>query len=290
MRRLPLLTRASIGRVIDGLRRVLPSVQLRFALATLAGAALLLPLGATPASAVDAVRLQAPVMAGSQIRNSDGSFCTAGPVLDYHSVASYVLPAQRATRYVLTAKHCNPLHAAVLLGSGVAGRVDWVSDQHDVELITVAPLAQRRQICSYTSYGPYCHVIVAYEPRAVGSVLAPAPYSRDYRPMVTPVRGVGSPTPREQFCTSGRTTGIICGFVPGQLPRTWFVSDPILHTGDIAGPNIFDGDSGGPVMSVDGKIYGTIVGYGRYAGVDKMTYLPFAVIQQQLPSYGLAPA
>ncbi|NRD08945.1 trypsin-like serine protease [Rathayibacter agropyri] len=201
---------------------------------------------------------------------------------------SLVAPVARATRYVVLAGHCAGLGDEITVGGQVVGTVTWKSTNHDVEIVKIPPSMISRPICSGASQLHHC-TISNPTPKAVGRIiLGSGPL-----PEAVPVRGIGVPALGERFCTSGAVSFVICSFeLEEEIPPpfgTWRPDEMAARTHN--GYNTVDGDSGGPVASMGGRLYGIILvgGRDRIAGI--MGYLPMDVIFQDLGyEYGLAPA
>ncbi|CAQ01378.1 trypsin-like peptidase domain-containing protein [Clavibacter sepedonicus] len=253
----------------------------------LAAAALVLTTGAAPASAVSPLRLATPVMAGSQIRNASGYKCTAGAVLKYDRWTTYFNSWEGATRYVVTAAHCGDLNENVTLGSSVPGKVIWRDELHDLELIVVSPSTERAAVCSHTSAGEYCRIVLTYHPQAVGRII-----TRDdntWREQRTPLVATGEPDDRV-FCVSAIRAGVACGLVRTTTPAAIAAVHPGIRAAEDRSLDVQPGDSGGPVMSRSGTLYGFVSGGGIYGGVRKIDYMPWSVFAHLQPNYVLAPA
>jgi hypothetical protein len=275
--------------------RTSPPVRrgLRLALAATAAVALG-AVGALPApdaaSAVvhmDVMRLEYPVKAGSLITGEDRSRCTAGPVLYFSSIYYNLRPQNLATRYVLTAKHCFPLHSTVSLPGGVRGAVTWQSSEDDVEIIRIDPHSYTHQMCDDTSFhGLTCHPVTAWEPRAAGRII-----HVDQRTGIRTrlqVAGPGAPAVAStRLCLSGITTDVTCGWEPTRL-------SPDQHAGSLHMSGARSrwssepGDSGAPVYTPDGHVHGVLRGSGAVPGGSVMGYTPIDAILAQLPGYHLA--
>lgn len=252
-----------------------------------AAASLLL---ASPAHAVDPQRETLPVVAGTVLQMPNRTDCTAGLVLQCNRSTSFfnlLTASRRATRYVLTAAHCAPMGASVSVGGIPIGTVTWKSTISDLELITVAPRNSRYQHCTIGSHRePVCHIYVDSEPRALGRVILASLRTRTITGV--PVTGVGgTPPDDEEFCTSGKVTGLSCGwsnspFPPGITPRTGEKAATSINT------VLVGGDSGSPVSSADGHVYGLVSrGFGT---VTTMLYVSTDQFFREQSSYAPAPA
>jgi hypothetical protein len=231
------------------------------------------------------LRQQTPVVAGSQL-TFPGGRCTAGAVLYRTNLVGRITQFQRATRYVVTAKHCGGVGTQVFVGGDLLGAVTFVADDLDYSVITVPPSSTSARRCSVLGSTPACFDVVTYHPRAFGRVLVGGHGLAFAAPVSVP--GYREPAGREDFCTSGAITGWLCGFRAASFP-------PDGHPGaDRAaanyGGNIARGDSGGPVLDREGRLLGITQGFGRpgtaYANV--MLYVSMTSILRQLASYALA--
>ncbi|MHC2186204.1 hypothetical protein ACVLV4_001857 [Rathayibacter agropyri] len=238
-----------------------------------------------PAATAQSLRDQIPVVAGTALGLQGAHRCTAGPVLRSRSWISRTTPVRRATRYVVLAKHCANLGDELTVDGTVVGTVSWVSPNYDLELVNIPPSVVQRPVCSGASQLHHCTVPDA-TPRAVGRIILNNGLSQE----AVPVRGFGIPTTGERLCTSGSVTFVNCAFGPVAVPAIGFApGDATALTYN--GNNITSGDSGGPVASTTGRLYGIILRWGlrTYRGI--MGYLPMPTILQDLGySYGLAPA
>jgi hypothetical protein len=212
-------------------------------------------------------------------------------VLQATGLLSNVTDYQRAVRYVLTAGHCGNVNDAISVYTNPAGQVQvgtviWKSGISDLEVIRIEPDSQRGQVCGVTSTGPFCTITVTYTPRAVGRVMMSGGST-------VPVTGTGTPTDPEIFCTSGKSTNVLC---------TWhtYTPDPPL-AGAAAGTayaettasNVDFGDSGGPVLSRSGGIvYGIMQAAGKPDGLHptSMAYTAISQFFTEQSGYALAPA
>ncbi|HEY6798773.1 MAG TPA: trypsin-like serine protease [Kineosporiaceae bacterium] len=251
------------------------------------GVTALVVTGSGPASAVDAVRQQLPIVAGTEL-SLPGGACTAGAVLTANGLLWNVTDYQRSVRYVVTAGHCGSVNdpVSVRTPSGVVqvGKVTWTSDRADLALVRIEPDASRRQLCGSGPDGPRCVISVAYTPRATGKVLLPAG--------AVSVTSTGTPGSSEIFCTSGITTGAMCvwhTYVPPQ-PISELPAGASLA--ESAASNTEIGDSGGPVVSRSGVLYGIIASRGRVGSSvpDVTVYTTMDQFFKEQSGYSLAPA
>ena len=252
---------------------------------------------ASPSQAVDgAARGSVPIKAGTSLAmmgtnvgpfHSPDGVCTAGPVMYYARFLYRIRPYDRAVRYVLTAKHCASLNQMVRVGGVEVGKVTWLSPDTDIALVRIEPSYTRSRSCYSTSAGPRCSILETYTPRAVGQVILAQ--NRSGQETSIPVTGSGAPSPGEKFCTSGQTTGIICDFTSLRKPPSMHLDTNELPalTSSI---NPAAGDSGAPVVSAGGTIYGIHTGnYQDVAGKfpEFMGYVPIDVALRQLSGYAL---
>lgn len=236
---------------------------------------------AIPANAQDSARTRTPIVAGTIVTGPRGNICTVGAVLKRNGPGSNLSPFIRAVRYLVLAKHCAPqIGAAVFFNSVHIGTVSWMSASDDVELVQVAPSITLPQGCFSSING--CFIGSIARPRAVGQVImrvggseAPVPM----RPPATPAMG-------ERFCTSGSTTGVNCYWM---LPGGRGINP--AAQGFAVNPLGLDfGDSGGPVISQQGQLYGIIQRGGMEGFWAFMRYMPIDQLFRQLDhEFDIAP-
>lgn len=240
---------------------------------------------AAPTAHAQSLRHQIPIVAGTAVGLVGARQCTVGAVLKSRTWLSLATPFRQATRYAVLAKHCTGVGRGIRVAGEVVGRVTWASSTYDVALATIPPSTVQRPLCSGASQLHRC-TIPAATPRAVGRVII----TNLSQPQAVPVSGTGSPSPDELFCTSGSVSFVNCGFLPAGVPPTgWGPGELAARTTN--GRNVIAGDSGGPVMSIRGTLYGMIAlgGYPTYPNM--MGYLPIETILQDLGyEYQLAPA
>lgn len=108
-----------------------------------------------------------PVISGSKISVPFGS-CTVGAVLVPTSIFHRLTPYQRATRWIVLAKHCAPLYATIHVGTAAIGTVVWQSATSDIELVRVSPQPDQAAVLYCSSHGSaaFCNPIQSYTPRA----------------------------------------------------------------------------------------------------------------------------
>lgn len=277
------------GRAMSRKVSMFTSHSLRRTLALLAGicgTALLASLcPAAPAANAQSVRDQIPIVAGTALEVDGAHQCTAGAVLQSRSWISLATPIGRATRYVVLAKHCADFRDTISVDGQVVGRVTWLSPTHDIEIATIPPSVVQRPFCSGASQLHHCTIPPA-TPRAVGRIILSSAPTRG----TVPVTGFGVPDVGEHFCTSGSVSYVNCGFVISDIPPVGFPPGTQLAR-TVNGMSIQPGDSGGPVMSLSGRLYGIISMRGKNNYVGTIGYVPMYVVSQDLGGdYALAPA
>ncbi|WP_369076222.1 trypsin-like serine protease [Curtobacterium poinsettiae] len=248
------------------------------------------------ADAADSLaRNSLPVRAGTQLvfagtrsgpHFSPDAVCTAGPVVRSTGIFARLSQYARAVRYVVTAGHCaSETGQTVRVGTVSVGAVTWISGRYDLALVRIEPLSSRHQQCHSTSGGfVRCHIVVDWQPRASGQVILIR--NRAGHEQSVAVQGTGTPAPREIYCVSGRSSGVICSF--RSVPKP-----PDLEPGagqafsETFGANTSDGDSGGPVVSQSGRIYGVHVQGGdpesRFPTIE--AYIPIGLFFREQPAY-----
>lgn len=240
---------------------------------------------AVPSATAQSLRDQIPIVAGTALQLRGYGLCTAGAVLQPRTWLSRATPVGRATRYVVLAKHCGGLGSTVMVGDQVVGSVTWTSSTYDLAIATIPPSIVQRPICSGASQLHHCTLPDA-TPRAVGRVVL----QRGLFPAAVPVPGFGIPAIGEHFCTSGAMSLVLCGFSSVPLPPTLWPAGAVA-AGHYDGLMPIPGDSGGPVVSYTGRLYGIITSgvIDAYGGT--LAYLPLPLILEELGYiYGLAPA
>ena len=262
------------------------------ALALVAASVTAVTLGSGTAQAATG-RQQLPIVAGTELA-FEGGWCTAGLVLQANGVWSNLIQYRAATRYVLTAGHCGDSGDSVRVETDyedvVAGTVTWKSDVSDLALVEVPPGQTRREQCSVSSFGEVCSIVVDYYPRATGDVILNTAASNIGGGRQTrAVAGTGTPGTDEVFCTSGMTTNVLC---------TWSAVDHSIRNqpagavyAETSASNVVSGDSGGPVVSRSGTVYGIIIGPGRPTS-SITTFMAYTTIGQffsEQSGYSLAP-
>lgn len=107
-----------------------------------------------------------PVISGSKVSTPFGS-CTVGAVLVPTSIFHRLTPYQRATRWIVLAKHCAPMYASIHVGTASIGNVVWQSATSDIELVRVSPQQDQAAVlyCSSHSSAAFCNPIQSYTPR-----------------------------------------------------------------------------------------------------------------------------
>ncbi|MEX3901201.1 hypothetical protein OKW34_004350 [Paraburkholderia youngii] len=228
-----------------------------------------------------------PVISGSKVSVPDGS-CTVGAVLVPKSILHRLTPYQRATRWLVLAKHCAPMYTTIQVGTIAIGTVVWQSAASDIELVRVSPKPNPRSLqCASTSHSAaFCSPVQTYTPLANNQVFMPRA-GQEARLAVTG----WSDAPDEQFCTSGWRTGVRCvwrgmSLAPGDLK-------PKYEHIDAAASSEFDsvdkGDSGGPVVTYDRHLIG-IISSGEAEARSIVYYTPMQQVLYELYSYSFAPA
>lgn len=267
-------------RLTRSVRRVLALVV------AVCGCVTLATLGpAAPPAQAQSLRYQIPIVAGTALELPGARQCTVGAVLKSRSWSSLATPFRKATRYAVIAKHCADVGREIRVIREVVGTVTWASPTYDVALATIPPSTVQRPICAGASQLHHC-TIPAATPRAVGRIII----TNFSQPAAVPISGIGSPSPDQHFCTSGSVSFVNCGFLPaGVPPEGWGTGELAARTTN--GRNVVMGDSGGPVMSVGGTLYGIIVMGGFPVYPDMMGYLPIETIFRDLGyEYQVAPA
>jgi hypothetical protein len=246
-----------------------------------------------PAQAVDVTaRTALPVVAGTrltfegqhtgpaQVPDRD---CTAGAVVRLTGLLNNLTPYQRAVRFVVTAEHCASLHENVRVGRAEVGYVYWVSHESDLALVRIEPTATPRRHCSPGSHGEVCRIENDYAPNALGKVLRAI--NLRGRELALSATGVGTPEPGEVFGSSGSSSGLKYTLrsipVPPGVQRG-------RHkvTADTGSPLSTPGDSGGPIFSRRGVIYGIHSGH-LVATPNIITYTPIQQFFVEEPLFAL---
>lgn len=268
-------------------------VSLRFVLhaatllAVICGFAMLTVIDpAAPAVDAQDLRDQIPIVAGTALELPGAHLCTAGAVLKSRSWSALAVPMRQATRYVVLAGHCADLDAPIKVGGQVVGSISWVSTTYDLEIAKIPPSTTQRPVCTGAYHLHHCSIPPA-TPRAVGRVIL----NDGSTQRAVPVPGFGEPAVNELFCTSGAVSFVNCSF-----RLTSVKPSPPWRPGEVATRSysvrsIAHGDSGGPVTSFGGRLYGIMVVGGDNRNVGMMGYLPIALVLRDLGyAYGLAPA
>ena len=242
------------------------------------------------AFAAGPIRQSLPIVAGTKLTYSGHRDCTAGLVLRWTGTLSNLTPYQRAVRYVLTAGHCGGVNTEVKVADISVGKVIWKSGKHDLALIRVEPSATRHAVCSAPSTGMSCSIAVDYTPRAVNQIILPSLRTRSEG--LVRVTGTGAPSTNEVFCTSGAVTGVICTWGKEHVTG-WAhpIENDTFRYAETYGSNIVQGDSGGPVASTSGKVYGIIAEFGRPEthSATSMRYHSLDQFFSEQHGYALAP-
>lgn len=228
-----------------------------------------------------------PVISGSKVSVPSGS-CTVGAVLVPTSILHRLTAYQRATRWIVLAKHCAPMYATIHVGDNALGTVVWQSAASDIELVRVSPErdSYAALYCASHSSAAFCNPFQSYRPRANNQVFMP----RGGREARLAVSG-WSNAPDEQFCTSGWRTGVRClwrgiSIVPGML-RSNYEHTEAAESSEFN--SIDHGDSGGPVVTYDRHLIG-IISEGEPGGRSIFFYTPMRQVLHELFSYSLGPA
>ncbi|WP_440863603.1 trypsin-like serine protease [Symbiopectobacterium purcellii] len=227
-----------------------------------------------------------PVISGSKVSTPGGS-CTVGAVLVPKSIFHRLTPYQRATRWIVLAKHCAPMYATIHVGTNAIGTVVWQSATSDFELVRVSPQPGPSALyCAAHHSAVFCNPLQAYIPRANNQVFMPRA-GREARLAVTG----WSNAPDGQFCTSGWRTGVSCVWRDMSLvPGMWRPAYQHIDAANGSELNRIDnGDSGGPVVTYDRHLIG-IISSGEPNGRSIVFYTPMAQVLHELFSYNLAPA
>ncbi|MDO4045644.1 chymotrypsin family serine protease [Clavibacter michiganensis] len=264
-------------------RRTSPSRCVVAVLALLV-CAVLVP--AAPARTDFANRNFVPIVAGSALQ-FPGAICTAGLVVVRTGLLANISPRQRATRYVVTAKHCGDLGAEVKVAGVPVGAVTWVDPREDLELVRIDPLMDGRPFCAPSSAGFHCTGTTTFQPRASGRVLLETVRFRTLRAL--PVTGTGAPAAGEVYCVSAVVSGQSCVWSTAPWKPEYGSRTPgeMAAKGDA---RVAEGDSGGPVVSAQGRIYGNLEGDFDLDGERAMIYVRISHFFEDAGAYALAPA
>jgi len=263
------------------------SLAVAVSLAAVVGAALTWAPSASAATS-DSNRVAAPIIAGTEV-GVPGGTCTVGAVLTAKGFRSQRKQYQRATRWVVLAKHCAPLQAPVQLDGATVGNVVWQSPESDLELAVVPPLACTR---ARAATGSCDQSVATWTPRASGRV-----FNRvDGGLARAAVTGIGKPD-ADPFCTSGAASGLLCSWTATRVPAGSHPSVQHLAAAR-AGAGIEPGDAGGPVISATNRLYGIIsssttraaTGATSTTGSTVLLYTPARQVFTELFRYRLAPA
>ncbi|MBT1675709.1 trypsin-like serine protease [Curtobacterium aurantiacum] len=252
-------------------------------LAAVVGATLAwVPSASATTSAPD--RVAAPIIAGTEVGVPGGS-CTVGAVLAAKGFRSQLEQYQRATRWVVLAKHCAPLQAPVQLDGATVGSVVWQSAESDLELAVVPPLACTRARAASGSCDPS---VATFTPRASGRVFTRV----DGVLARAAVTGTGRPD-ADPFCSSGAVSGVLCSWTPTGVPAgSGADSRHLAAARSTVGVGVAPGDAGGPVLSATNRLYGIISGSSTTTATSTtvMLYTPVQQMLTELFRYRLAPA
>ncbi|WP_284756962.1 trypsin-like serine protease [Curtobacterium sp. ME-Dv--P-122a] len=257
------------------------SLAVAVSLAAVVGAALTWAPSASAATS-DSNRVAAPIIAGTEV-GVPGGTCTVGAVLTAKGFRSQRKQYQRATRWVVLAKHCAPLQAPVQLDGATVGNVVWQSPESDLELAVVPPLACTR---ARAATGSCDQSVATWTPRASGRV-----FNRvDGGLARAAVTGIGKPD-ADPFCTSGAASGLLCSWTATRVPAASHPGAQHLAAAR-AGAGIEPGDAGGPVISTTNRLYGIVSGSSTTSttGSTVLLYTPARQVLTELFRYRLAPA
>ncbi|WP_412873017.1 hypothetical protein [Curtobacterium flaccumfaciens] len=241
------------------------------------------------ATTSDPDRVAAPIIAGTEV-GVPGGTCTVGAALAAKGFRSQVTRYQRATRWVVLAKHCAPMQAPVQLDGTTVGSVVWQSAESDLELAVVPPLACTRTRAATGSCDPS---VATWTPRASGRV-----FTRVDGVLARPaLTGIGQPD-ADPFCTSGASSGLLCSWTSTRVPAASRPGAQHLAAARAdAGAGIEPGDAGGPVISTTNRLLGIISGSTTGAagatgstGSTVLLYTPARQVRTELFRYRLAPA
>ncbi|WP_245623904.1 trypsin-like serine protease [Paraburkholderia nodosa] len=227
-----------------------------------------------------------PVISGSKVSVPSGS-CSVGAVLVPKSILHRLTPYQRATRWLVLAKHCAPMYATIHVGTVAIGTVVWQSAASDIELVRISPQPTPMSLyCASHHSAAVCNPIQTYTPLAKNQVFMPRA-GREARLAVTG----WSDAPDEQYCTSGWRTGVRCVWqgmsVAAGVWRPSYEHINAAHTSELN--SIDNGDSGGPVVTYDRHLIG-IISSGEPDGRSIVYYTPMEQVLYELYSYSFAPA
>ncbi|MBB5405375.1 hypothetical protein QF000_000136 [Paraburkholderia atlantica] len=228
-----------------------------------------------------------PVISGSKVSVPSGS-CSVGAVLVPKSILHRLTPYQRATRWLVLAKHCAPMYATIQVGTVAIGNVVWQSATSDIELVRVSPKPNPRSLqCASTSHSAaFCSPVQTYTPLANNQVFMPRA-GQEARLAVTG----WSDAPYERFCTSGWRTGVRCVWQGMSLEEgVWrpnYEHINAAHSSELS--SIDNGDSGGPVVTYERQLIG-IISSGEPVGRSIVYYTPMQQVLYELYSYNFAPA
>ncbi|MEX3816439.1 trypsin-like serine protease [Paraburkholderia sp. BR13439] len=228
-----------------------------------------------------------PVISGSKVSVPSGS-CSVGAVLVPKSILHRLTPYQRATRWLVLAKHCAPMYATIQVGTVAIGNVVWQSAASDIELVRVSPKPNPMSLQCASSHhsAAFCSPIQTYTPLANNQVFMPRA-GQEARLAVTG----WADAPYEQFCTSGWRTGVRCVWrgmsVEAGVYTPNYEHINAAHSSELL--SIENGDSGGPVVTYERQLIG-IISSGEPVGRSIVYYTPMQQVLYELYSYSLAPA
>jgi len=269
-------------------RRLVPArVRAVLAVAVLSIAGTVAVVTATAAAAPQ-FRSAQPFMAGTDI-----GVCTAGLVLTDDTLFGKATQYRRSVRFILTAGHCGSVGDNFTTPSGqVVGDAIWKSPTHDFLLIKVEPELKRGGVigCIPGSTNLNCvSISPRYYPRAVGRVFTGGPLTSESIPV--PDTGQTS----ESICISGSRSGSFCGHTSTERPPNFPDRPGRQDTSFTRGPTSAGsgGDSGAPLYSSDGHVFGILNGNWWYADgsveQEGLKYTEVSRFFAQQSGYALAP-
>lgn len=184
------------------------------------------------------------------------------------------------------AGHCGNVGDTISVGSQAnIGKVIWEAVAADIMIAKIDPLGRNTWNCDGSSTLHRCSPVMTYTPRAVGNVFL---FNQAGRYASVPVTGSGTPGVNEMFCTSGAISGVNCTWGLHPLPPA---APPFVLGATTWRNATLDGDSGGPVVSRSGQLYGIISEGGEVWGriPDFMSFVPISRVFEEQPGYQLAP-
>jgi hypothetical protein len=259
------------------------------AVVVLAIVATVVAVAATSSAAPQSRRAE-PFMAGTLFSTANGS-CTAGLILKDNSRLSGITEYRRSVRFILTAGHCGSVGDRFTTAAGTTvGDVVWKSSTHDFLLVRVEPRLDRGVApgCIPGSQTLPCVAISShYYPRAVGRVFTGGPLQSESAPVN------GTTMSGATIAISGGVGGTTIGHTSIQRPQGGPADPP--HAQDLSftrGPmsSIGPGDSGAPLLSHNGNVFGVLNGaWGGAAGPNGARYTKVSLFFAEQSGYALAP-